>query len=744
MNSASTTSREAGVALPILLAVAVLAVALVACGSDDAGTPTTTDPSGTDAPPTSDPDATSVRSETDTDPPSGPSGGETTSPPAGPPSLVFDPADEDFFALPIPSDARRDGDGRIRFSEWTGLLGITLTRLWVEAADDLVEGWGVTSGFHAFFDAPIDASTLPERLTGSLWEQGEDAPSVFLIDVDPDSPERGRTFPLEFDVRNIPSVLTPGNRLAAITPFGVTRRPLTQYAFVVTTALAPEDGGTFVPSDAMRSLLAGDDVASWRAGQVSGAPYAEAASFLAEQGLPTDEIVGLVLFTTADPSARLRMLADWAETLPTPTLGEDGFEVIEELDVFTVLAGRHSAPQVQEGTRPFASPPAGRILFGEDGLPVVVEEQWARFNVSLPPGPMPEGGWPVLLYMHGSGSNWMESIVRGNPFTEPDIGFGTARVAAEAGWATVGFDFPLHGDRSDPPDTTGLRLYNLTENPRAAVDNFLMAAVEMALRTRFLIDLEIDPDVAPGRLDAGDAADGMIRFNPERIAAFGQSMGSTLAVPWATIDDNVGALFLHGSGGVLVEIGVTAVQPFALRGVLELALGYVLARPQEELTRFDPVLHWLQHYWDIVDPIAHARHVIREPHEGRTPTHVYQHSGLDDGYFSVRARTALGAALGLDALGPTIEPWLTNTLAFVGRGTVTAPVSANLAGESTTGVLVEWCPWDTRRGHYIAFDLDNARAHLADAMRAFADTGMLTVGEREDFSTDCPQADLSE
>lgn len=663
------------------------------------------------------------------------------SPPEGP-AVRFDPSSEDFFDLPLPSDLRVHADGRIRFSEWEDLMGIGLTRLWLEAADELVEGWGVTSGLTIWFEAPIDPTTLPEPLEGSLWEPGTPAPSVFLIDVDPDSPELGRTFPLEFDVRNAPSARTPGNRLVAAAPIGLTRRPLTRYAFVVTRDLKAESGEPFAPSPALWSLLRGESVASARAGTADPAHHVEASRWLAERGLPTSEIAALVLFTTADPSARLRRVGDWVRTQPTPALGADGLEVLERLDTFTVLHGRHTAPVYQTGTRPYSSPPAGQIVFGDDGLPVISEQQLARFNVSIPPGPMPADGWPLLIYMHGSGGNWSEPIVRGNPFTEPEIGFGTARFAAEAGWATVGFDFPLHGDRSDPPDTTGLRLYNLTDNPRATIDNFIVSAAEMVLRTRFLIDLAIDPEIAPDVLDPGASPDGLIRFNPNRIAAFGQSMGSTLAVPWATIDDNVGTLFLHGSGGVLIEIAATAVQPFNLRPILELVLGYNRRSASESLTRMDPVLHYLQHYWDLVDPIAHSRHVALEPHPGIPPKHVYQHSGIDDGYFSVRARTAMAAALGLDALGPTIEPWLPRILEHAGRGVVTGPVTGNVADGAATGVAVEWCPYGDVRGHYVAFDLDSAREHLMDALRSIVPDGVLTVSPRAGFSTECPQANL--
>lgn len=636
----------------------------------------------------------------------------------------FAPGTDDWFDLPFPSDLRRRPDGVLDFTGWPGLMDNAVLKLWLPAAEELAEGWGVTSGVFLFLSGAIDEGSLP---ADTVWEAGQEPPAIMLLDVDPASPERGRSWPLELKWRAETSKTTPGHRLAAVPPFGLTRRPLTRYALVVTTGLWGADGLPVVPAAVTTELLAGRDVVDKWGRTVAAAPYAETAEWLAAQGVPTESIAALVLFTTGDPTARLRQLAAWGETQPTPAITHP-LALAEVYDDYVVLEGRHAAPFYQAGERPFAET-GGEIVFGEDGAPVVLEQQAVRFNVCIPRAPMPDGGWPMLLYMHGSGGDWRQVIDRGKA-PNPPPGSGPALVAAQHGSAAMGFDFPLHGDRSDPPDTTGLYLYNLLGNPRATVDNFIVSAVELSLRARLIESMTIDPALAPEYLDAGGAADGLIRFSA--ITAMGQSMGSTIGVPFGTVDKTIDAMMLSGSGGVLIEIASTAVEPLPLKGPLEILLGYP---GDEHVDRFDPILHLLQHYWDLVDPVAHGRHLIAEPHPGVPPKPVYQSSGLQDGYFSTKARAALTLALGLDVLEPALEPSLDDLVALGGGQVLPGPLAGNRSG--VTAVATQFAPDVPGAGHYVSFQLDEAKAHYGCFLRSVA-AGAPAVVPIPDAVAGCP------
>ena len=131
----------------------------------------------------------------------------------------------------------------------------------------------------------------------------------------------------------------------------------------------------------------------------------------------------------------------------------------------------------------------------------------------------------------------------------------------------------------------------------------------------------------------------------------GQSMGSAIGVTFATIDKRLKGLVLSGSGGILAEVAVCATELLPmLESIVELTDGQAL--------HAHPLLHAMQHLWDLLDPVAKARHVIAEPREGIEAKDVFMPAGIIDGYFSPIAQTAL--AVGLDALETKFDPiWRT-------------------------------------------------------------------------------------
>jgi hypothetical protein len=626
--------------------------------------------------------------------------------------LRFEPSSDDFFSVPFPSDTRLKADGSFGFSDWDRAYRNDLLSLWFDAADDLLEGWGLVSGIFVHFTAPLDASTLPSTVEETASAEGG-WPSVFLMDVDPDSPVQGGLLPIDCKFTEAEGTYHDANLLGCISPFGVVRLPSTRYAFVVTTQVTDADGEALTTDAAMAKLLAGEDVEG-KNGTIAAAPYAQARDFLVAEGLPADEISSITLFTTGDPAARLVRLNDWFRTLPEPEIDEDSLSFVEEFDDYVVLRGTYQVPIIQAGTRPYGTPPDGKVVFDAAGDPVEQATDTVPFLITLPKTAMPDGGWPILLYMHGSGGEMQELIDRGpRPELETDAPRGTGPGGVVAPYGIAGFaaEFGFHGTRFDPPDTTGLKLYDLLNNPRATVDNFLISANEVTLHARLLKGLTIDPAVANGLVDVGGAADGLVRFNSDSFTAMGQSMGSTIGPPALTVTQDIDAGILSGSGGTLIEVALKAIKPQNLKPLLETILNY---GRDEEMDRFDPILSALQQVWDYVDPIVHARHAIHELHPNTPAKHILQHSGVDDGYFSVQSRTALSAALGIDFAEPVEEGEALEIMSIAAPEhdqALATPISANIDG-SHTGVVAMYQP-SVMDGHNVAYQRDDAKAQYA-------------------------------
>ncbi|MEE2751691.1 MAG: hypothetical protein VX519_09690, partial [Myxococcota bacterium] len=95
-----------------------------------------------------------------------------------------------FFDRPFPSDERLSDQG---FPDWTEFPNPTdqaLLSAYVTEAN-AIDGTSTLGGIFFRFDAPLDTRKLP-----SAQESMHPTSPVQIIDVDPDSPEKGRRFPL--------------------------------------------------------------------------------------------------------------------------------------------------------------------------------------------------------------------------------------------------------------------------------------------------------------------------------------------------------------------------------------------------------------------------------------------------------------------------------------------------------------------------------------------------------------------
>ena len=607
--------------------------------------------------------------------------------------VTFEPGHtDDFWTLPMPSDLRREADGTFNLQRYPGKRS-TLANTWLKAADaHSGDGWGVTNGVFFTTNAPLDATTFP-----TAAQSLEATASVYLVDIDAASPEYGRQFPLNVSFTVEAGPLSPANVLEVIPAYGFVRRPLTTYAAVVTDAVRDATGKPLGRSLQFHRALE----------QQASADKAAAASFeplrvwLKRQNRDRSKVVAATVFKTMDPSDTLVKLSKWIETLPTPTV-DVPWKLEDNFQSYHWLSGAYTVPQVQDGDRPGH----GRIVWEADGVtPKRVGGQQMRLALTIPKQPMPAGGFPLMIYFHGSGGEWRESIDRGplpqtamrKDLGEPPPGSGPAEYLARRGIAALGFDFPLHGGRQTPPDTTGLQLYDVLGNIEVTVDNMQVGAMEVVYLTRLVPNIQVEASLSPD-FNPGPATDGLIRFNPKRLTAMGHSMGSTFGVPIASVDPRIQGFVFSGAGGSLVEIVNSALEPQELKPVIELLLDFPAGA---EIRRSHPLLHIFQNLWDRTDPSAKARYVAKEPREGMKPRPFFMTAGFRDGYFHPNAETAVAVALGATETGIEIDPTIPTHLALAGRATVPYPVANNLNGV-TGGVVQYAAPFNL--GHYVAFD----------------------------------------
>jgi len=362
------------------------------------------------------------------------------------PAAPEEPAAGGFVrAMPWPSELWRRPDGRLDFRDFPGADSFLVGRAVAESEAE-VTAFAVNPVVFFHLSGAIDPSRLPPPAA-------DPSPTgrVALLDVDPESPERGRAVPLEHRWYGEAQRFVPANTLAIKPLAGFVLRPATLYAAVVHRDLGAPPLGTSRDLELTKWTQPHPEPAAERARRLHG----PALDLLTQEGVPRSAVAALAVFRTGRPtavteamiavSARLgpprqpRLLR--AEWLAGHTPPDRGFRVIRgyyctpsfqrEIDAVpfverggTVVLDRDGQPQLQPipTTSPFRTDECGDLLR-------------ARFVLTVPTTPMPAAGWPLLVTAHGT---------TGSALSLTDVD-NFAGWAAREGIAAVSTDQPLHG-----------------------------------------------------------------------------------------------------------------------------------------------------------------------------------------------------------------------------------------------------------------------------------------------------------
>ncbi len=317
--------------------------------------------------------------------------------------MSFSPESDNFWDMPLPSDLRRQSDGSYGVSNWPNNSSNGYLEMWLDTIDRrLLDGWGVSSGVFAPMTGAIAPDSLPQTPEASMLPDA----SVFLINIKEGSPRRGERIPMDVSFHGEPDMWSPDNYIAGIPVFGFLREINSEYALVITDKVIAADGTRVGRSKEFHDAFVGK-------GDQTVRNHLEALkATLALEDFDLGSVAGAAVFSTLDPNALLLKLASWAETLPEPTLKET-WEVREDYESYQVLVGTFEVPVIQLDERPYSKSGEGRIAWGEDGNPEIRSYQDIKLALTIPKTEQPKNGFPLTIYMHGSGGNWYQAITRG-------------------------------------------------------------------------------------------------------------------------------------------------------------------------------------------------------------------------------------------------------------------------------------------------------------------------------------------
>ncbi|MEZ4319879.1 MAG: hypothetical protein R3F61_20380 [Myxococcota bacterium] len=585
------------------------------------------------------------------------------------PMPLFDPSGG-LFDAPWPDDFRARADGTIDF---TGLPGPGQSGL----VDDYIAfgeqqvGFGNNSALFLRLNGPTDRSRLP-----SPAESMEPGSSLVLVDVDPYSPYLGERFPVRWHESDIVSGYQPEGLFAVAPVAGFPLRPATRYALLLTT-----DG--FAPNPQFQKVF---DPSHPR-----NAVWSEVEDVLPLLGIRRSDVAVGTVFTTFDPLDEMKRIARYVQTrIEPPDLNQE-VEFLRRYEGMVAFRTHYPSPVFTHGVRPFLTT-GGEFRFDTTGDPIIASWDDLRLSVCAPLDFVhaPPGGWPVVIYQHGTGGDYRNFC---NSNSELEAG----RVLAETGFVGLGIDQPLHGPRAGQ-DSQGSDLLNYNVlNPESGTTNFRQGAIDALYLARSLARQQV-VFTTPDGLE--------IPLDPDRITFMGHSQGGqtgAIAAPfWA---GDVKATLISGSGGVL---GITIVERKDIVDFAELVKTLARFQDDEEVYELHPVVQLVQMLVERTDMVNYAPYWFSEPLDwpGHVPSSVVMTSGTEDANTPYRSAIAMAAA----GRVPAIYPRASSAQALELRHLMDSPPMTARNALSYEGTITAGFSQWTDGTHFVVFEEPAAAA----------------------------------
>jgi len=620
------------------------------------------------------------------------------------PTVYFDTGHtatpETFWNFPFPSDQRLDGAGA---PDMTGFPNPRNVPIMADLLSLVPErrGWPMMSPAYIRFTDAVPPASLDVVLA--------DGP-LYLVDIDPTSPERGTKLPVIAKTLVADSYV-PANVVAIAPRPGIVMRANTTYAYVVARDFAPGFS---------------------RPGAFSEKLYPALWQTLDTIGLDRDDVLVATVFTTGDEIARIRHRSEAIRAAYEPAITNVQLVGADTYDGFCRLSAEITMPQFQTGVQPFDD--GGLFVLDADDVPAKQADMTIPVVITLPKQTMPAAGWPLYQFFHGSGGLSTGVVDLGyspTPADMPEPGKGPGYVVARHGIAAASSAMPLNPERfSNATDYSYLNINNLTAFPQT----FQQGVFEQRLLTDALLALRIPPAALAGctgiALPTGAQE---YFFDPQKLVAGGQSMGGMYTNLVGAVEDRFGALVPTGAGGfwnlMILESNIIP----GARGILGTALGV----NDDELTFVHPAMNMLGLAWEIAEPIVAMSRVAHRPLEGLPARHIYEPVGKDDVYFPIAIYDAAALAYRNQQAGTQVWSSMQDALALEGlAGAASYPVTANQDGK--TRVVVQFEGDGIVDPHYIYRQLDAVKYQYGCFFATYLRDGVPTVPAPNVLTHPCP------
>ncbi|MCG8316885.1 MAG: hypothetical protein MI976_27015, partial [Pseudomonadales bacterium] len=553
------------------------------------------------------------------------------------------PKGGNFYANGFPTNLRQQSDGSIDLTDFPRQIH-WMTDIYADSIAQWTQGYHTVMPIYLPFTNALDVEALSDK---DIDYVAADSP-IQLIDIDQQSPEYGRRFPLQVSMTKFRDPYRPKNLLQVYPTLGVNLRPRTTYAVVVTAQAPLTELHYWQQSEQLKAVLM-PGASEIPAGEETLAVYRPLRDYLDAQAIEPDSIVAATVWTTGDPFSQFyratEQVGHQAENLPK--LPISALEAYAEYPEYCVVRGTIEIPGYQKGRPPFYLL-GGEIEWGAEGEPVPQYSRAAEFVVTIPKnGVMPADGYPILSYVHGAGGRAHQVYDRGEfhhfdltryPYYIGADGEGPAQIAAERGWAASGLAGHLSFDQiGQLPSLNGFVVYNLF-NPVGLYGSYMTMVWERVYFRRIVDRIEVDTALCP-EADAGPG-NTVFRFDPNMQVNLGQSQGNWVSALMVAADPRPyqGVIF-SGAAGNWTRLynnnpGFEAV----------MNTGVINRIPIRRLDDAHPFLMLMEWLLGPVDTTANLDSVMR--YAKKMPPHVIGFSGFRDYFLSEESQRPFFMALG--------------------------------------------------------------------------------------------------
>jgi hypothetical protein len=671
--------------------------------------------------------------------------GKGTSAPSSGTVAVFDTAadltsPDHFFDMPFPSDARRTATGAPDFSGLANPLSSSVLDGLRKIAMDR-KGAPQMPVAYVRFTGPI-ATQDPATLVTA-----DKASKILLVDLDGGN----ALVPVVAQTLDQDSYVPDGVLAVAPRP-GFILAPAHKHAVVVMKALGDAQGKPLQAPASFTSLAAGGAT-----GPVADA-FAPLWPALDALGVARADVAVATVFTTGDVASdtaalSTKLAATYQADLTNVHVDPDDGAAH---DRYCELQAQITYPQFQGGLPPYDTD--GLFHAGPDGLPTKTREESAPVTISMPKSPMPAGGYPLVVYFHGTGGVSDAIADRGLWHFETDPtkcpggaldtwngktgcntkGLGPAYVVAEHQIGMAAAAMPVNPQRFPAGANKDLPEYFNINNVASLRDIFRQGVIEQRILVDALRRLAVAPAVVAAcagmSLPAGETA---FHFRKDQLFAQGQSMGAMYANLVSATDERVQATVATGAGGYwtyfILQTTFIDKLPAKLGLILGLPAGY---------TYMHPTLAMSQAALEPADPMTHMPRLAKSPLPGHPSRPVYQPVGKGDSYFPTSVQDASALAYGHAQAGSVVWPEMQELLGLGGLGGVLPlPVSQNVTGPGgakSTGVVVQFEGDGIYDPHAIYTQLDAVKYQYGCFYASLLGTGHATVPAPAPLGTPCP------